>query len=62
MFLGIHSITLEEAKALQMAANQLLEEAEAEEKRLFEKKPLQRVKLVLKQVTDRFNLVIGSKR
>ncbi|MEJ7828452.1 MAG: hypothetical protein WKF91_09660 [Segetibacter sp.] len=62
MFVGIHSLTLEEAKALQMAANQLVEEAAAEEKRLFEKKPLQRVKLVLKQMKDRFNVVVSSKR
>lgn len=57
-----HSITLEEAKAIKMAANQLIAEAKAEEQKIEAKRPLNRVKLALRQFKSRFNFVIGSKR
>jgi hypothetical protein len=61
MFVEKHSLTIEEAKALKMAANQLLAEAETEKKRLLEKKPSARINLALKQIKDRFKLALGSK-
>jgi hypothetical protein len=56
-----HSLTIEEAKALKMAANQLLAEAATAEKRLAEKKPSARIKIALKQITARFKIALSSK-